>query len=112
MYGNGNTDEPEITDAINSMIDSGMIVVAVSQSVILNKFITKHKHIINGGDMTVETAVTKLWFLLSNVKEKELIFDLFQISLRGEINTDSIVKQKLSEFEHTDLLPSIYERIS
>lgn len=48
--------------------------------------------VIGGEDMTAETALVKLAWLLSNYKDKEEIKQLMQTNLRGEITARSIAE--------------------
>lgn len=41
--------------------------------------------VISGGDMTTETVIAKLYYLLSQSLPHEQLIELFQTDLRGEL---------------------------
>ncbi len=94
-YGSGNASTDNwFIESLKKAIDKGIIIVNVTQckgggtveigkyetSVLLGKI-----GVIGGFDITTESAVTKLMFLLGNEKKIEVVKTLMQTPLRGEI---------------------------
>lgn len=96
--GNAPTDEWFIA-AIEKAINSGIIVFNVTQckggSVDLGKYETSFHlsriGVISGHDITTESAITKLMFLLGSEHSKEKIEKYLQTSIRGEITMQSFM---------------------
>ncbi len=95
-YGSGNAPTSKwFVDLLQESIDKGVAVVDVSQcttgSVALGKYETsdalKNMGIINGFDMTTESAVAKLMYLLSKNLSLDELKIMFETSLRGEVTS-------------------------
>ena len=93
-YGSGNTLKAQwFLDLLNQSIAGGMIVVNVSQcqggSVEQGRYETSKNlseiGVISGHDMTTESAITKLMYLLRNEDERKGIIENLKLSLRGEM---------------------------
>ena len=94
-YGSGNApNKPWFLNLINNAIQNGIKIINVTQcyggSVILGHYDTsvglKAIGVIGGIDITTESAVAKLMYLLSEDLTDENFKDYFQKSLRGEIS--------------------------
>jgi L-asparaginase len=94
-YGSGNAPtEPWFLDAIEKALAKGLIILNVTQclagSVEMWRYETgvhlRELGVISGYDITTESAVTKLMYLLANMASKEDIKNNLNRSLRGEIN--------------------------
>lgn len=98
-YGQGKTPlSVNFLKLISSLIKNGIVIVSVSQR---NIHIDHEVDIdlintgvVDGGDMTSECAFAKLYFLLSNVKDRNIIGKLMQMSIRGEIS-EKITRQTI-----------------
>ena len=95
-FGNGNAPTDDwFIDLLKQAIQSGIIILDISQCaggmVELGRYQTsirlKEIGVTGGMDMTTETALTKLMFLLAQNHSTETIKTLLQQSLRGEIST-------------------------
>ena len=93
-FGAGNTtDEQWFTDMLREAIDSGKVILDISQckvgTVELGRYETskqlKDMGIANGYDMTFESAVTKMMYLLGQTDNPKLVKELLETDLRGEI---------------------------
>ena len=90
IYCSGNIPtSPKFLDKINELAEKGVIMISVSQCDNVNNFdVDIHlleNGMLSGYDMTSSAAYAKLLFLLSNVKNKKIIGQLVEKSLRGEI---------------------------
>lgn len=94
-FGSGNSfGSPVFHALITDYINSGGIVVNVTQcssgSVIQGKYASSHFFesvgVISGNDLTTESAITKLMWLLANSQSIEEIKSGVSISLAGEID--------------------------
>lgn len=95
-YGSGNAPtEKWFIDILNEAVDRGVVILDVTQckagSVKLCQYAASYDlnriGILSGHDITIEAAVTKMMYLLGNYgDDKEMIKNLFNTSLRGEIN--------------------------
>jgi len=113
LYGDGSTTKrKDIAAAIDILTKKGIILVFISQSINVHNFITNYTQVSNGGDMTVHAAVTKLYFLLSNVSDRNLIPSLIEMPLRGELSVNKQIKPVVKETQQVTQLPTdIYEVI-
>lgn len=89
LYNDGSSPfTDEILEIIAGIINKGVIIIGVSQKIDDNKK-NKLNYFYTGiifiPGMTTETAYTKLMYLLSNVKDKNIIDQLMTTSLRSEI---------------------------
>jgi L-asparaginase len=93
-FGAGNTTtEQWFIDLLKSAIDSGKVILDISQckvgTVELGRYETSRQlkdiGVANGYDMTFESAVTKMMFLLGQFEEPVMVKELLENDLRGEI---------------------------
>jgi len=93
-FGAGNTTtEQWFTDLLKNAIDSGKVILDISQckvgTVELGRYETSRQlkdiGVANGYDMTYESAVTKMMFLLGQYTDPRLIKEMLELDLRGEI---------------------------
>lgn len=93
-FGAGNTtDEQWFTDLLKNAIDSGKVILDISQckvgTVELGRYETskqlKDIGVANGYDMTFESAVTKMMYLLGQIDDPKLVKELLETDLRGEL---------------------------
>jgi L-asparaginase len=97
-FGSGNaTSERWFTEILKEAINSGLIVLNVSQclagSVDQGKYETSVElekiGVIGGADITTEAAITKLMYLLGRGMTNEKIIELLKKSLRGEHSSNN-----------------------
>jgi L-asparaginase len=94
-YGSGNaTTEPWFINLLKKGINNGIHIVNVTQceagNVIMGQYETsialKKIGLINGNDITTESALAKLMYLLGEKIPKNEFKNIFETSLRGEIS--------------------------
>mgnify|MGYP000977371731 FL=1 len=94
-YGSGNAPTEEwFIDALKTAIEKGIIIYNVTQckagSVAMGHYETSAHlaeiGVISGHDITTESAIAKLMFLLGNFKDKSQIIEMLNSPLRGELS--------------------------
>ncbi|WP_420551682.1 asparaginase [Tenacibaculum aiptasiae] len=94
-YGSGNAPTQKwFIDLLEKAVDKGVYIVNVTQcaggSIIMGHYETsselKRIGIVDGKDITTETAVAKMMYLLGEKLSKDEFKHYFETSLRGEIN--------------------------
>ena len=94
-YGAGNAPTaPWILKALREAVTGGLHIVNVTQcpggSVIMGRYKTsvalKKMHLIDGGDITTEAAITKLMYLLGSKVSSKAFKTIFETPLRGEMS--------------------------
>ncbi|MCK0132422.1 asparaginase [Flavobacteriaceae bacterium F08102] len=93
-YGSGNAPtEPWFLDLLKKALDKGIHIADVTQciggSVILGQYETsvamQNMGLINGKDITTESALAKMMYLLGKKLDKKRFKSVFETSLRGEL---------------------------
>jgi L-asparaginase len=93
-FGAGNTTTDQwFVDLLKKAIDSGKVVLDISQckvgTVELGRYETsrllKEIGVANGYDMTFESAVTKMMFLLGQYDDPKKVKEMLETDLRGEL---------------------------
>ena len=93
-YGSGNAPTDQwFIDCLTAAIEKGIIIYNVTQckygSVDIGKYQTSSVlgriGVVSGYDITTESAVAKLMFLLGNYQDKTKIIELLETPLRGEM---------------------------
>jgi L-asparaginase len=93
-FGAGNTTTDQwFTDLLKNAIDSGKVILDISQckvgTVELGRYETSRQlrdiGVANGYDMTYESAVTKMMYLLGQDDDPKRVKELLETDLRGEI---------------------------
>jgi len=96
-YGSGNVPTDSwFIEILKSAAEKGIILVNVTQcptgSVDMEKYangmVLKEIGVLSGYDMTTETAICKLFLLLGQQKDNEIIKLLWQKNIRGEMTMD------------------------
>ena len=94
-YGAGTAPtSPWILNALREAVSGGLHIVNVTQcpggSVIMGRYKTsialKKMHLIDGGDITTEAAITKLMYLLGSKVSAKAFKTIFETPLRGEMS--------------------------
>lgn len=94
-YGSGNAPTQEwFINTLQKAIERGIIIYNVTQckagSVAMGHYETSAHlaeiGVISGHDITTESAISKLMFLLGNFEDKKQIIEMLNSSLRGEIS--------------------------
>jgi len=92
IWGGGSVSQsPKFFKEIKKLTEEGVVIVAVSQGQKAYEIDIRliEAGVLPGYDMTTPAAYTKLAFLISNVGEKKLIGQLFDVNFRGEMTNDN-----------------------
>lgn len=96
-FGSGNAPSSKwFLDSIKKCVDSGVVVVNVTQclagrvdmSAYANGAVLRDVGVVSGNDITTESAITKLFFLLGKYSEKDIIIENILNNIRGEISVN------------------------
>ncbi|MCG8474802.1 MAG: asparaginase [Cytophagales bacterium] len=94
-FGSGNAPtEPWFIQALEEAINRGVIVLNVSQcaggKVVQGRYATSSDldriGVIGGSDLTTEAAVTKMMYLLGNIKDREQVKKWLSVPISGEMS--------------------------
>jgi L-asparaginase len=96
-FGSGNAPtNTSFINAVKNVIDSGIVVMNVTQcqagSVDMDAYATgvalKRAGVVSGEDITIEAALTKLYFLLGQFADNSAVKSFLSKNLRGEISKE------------------------
>jgi len=91
LYGDGTAPiDDNFLVVIEELVKKGVIIISVSQNPKVYRQYTTNMGLLNagvvpGGDMTTPAAFGKLYYLLSNVKDKKVLGQLVENNFRGEL---------------------------
>ena len=93
-YGSGNTPQSsEFMNVIKNIVNSGVIILNITQCTVgkvenglyESNAVLNNLGVVNGKDMTPESAITKLMYLLGKYKDKNEIKMLLKKNIAGEL---------------------------